>query len=200
MKKFLPLLFLCFFLFPSSKCFLEYNLKLDFDKKQIDESKIDISFLLKKSDDALYIIGSSNEINSKIAIDTSTAKARGRLSTYVKKDIEKLIFEFLLNANGDPSSEYFSQIVKNISEDISNIALFSSVIDKVYEDRSTDPHTFFVLLKFDLKKIKDNIDDVIKQNVEPYIKLDTTKPMTDLKNYIINLRSVNFNIEEYLIK
>ncbi|HQH31602.1 MAG TPA: hypothetical protein PK900_12015, partial [Spirochaetota bacterium] len=91
--KFISIILLIIITF--SSCLLEKEIKMD---KNIapEESRLDTSFLMKESLDDLFIIESSNEIDSKVAIDTATAKGRYRMSEYVKKNMERILADFLI--------------------------------------------------------------------------------------------------------
>lgn len=174
-----------------SSCLLENELKMDKNIRP-EESRLDTSFLMKESIEDLYIIESSNENDSKIAIDTATAKGRYKMSAYVKKNIERISANFLISADADPSSDMFAFIVKGVSDNLAEVALYSSTVDRVYEDKETDPHTFFTVIKFALKDFAKDIDVIMNKYIESYVEMNATRPFGDFKKQILNLKSSDF--------
>jgi hypothetical protein len=185
----------------SGRCSLEEDILLDrqFIKT---ESKMDGTFLMKnkESDYIVYIVGVSNEFDSQIAIDTATARARGALSRQMRQKTAELLTTYLQSVGGDPSSEHFTALVDSVSHDIGELALYKSESERVYEDKVSDPHTFFVLVKFDIDIIKNNLEKLVNPVTEHYIKLNTTKSMFELRAYILGWNTKNFDLQEKVIK
>ncbi|HQJ05936.1 MAG TPA: hypothetical protein PLI57_06130 [Spirochaetota bacterium] len=157
-----------------------------------EESRLDTSFLMKESLDDLFIIESSNEIDSKVAIDTATAKGRYRMSEYVKKNMERILADFLIRADADPSSDLFAFVVRGASDNLAEVALHSSTVDRVFQDKETEPHTFFTVIKFALKDFAKDIDVMMNKYIESYVKMNSTRPFGDFKKQILNLKSSDF--------
>ncbi len=174
-----------------SSCLLENELKMDKDFSP-EESRLDTSFLIKESLEDLFIIESSNETDIKIAIDTATAKGRYKMSAFVKKNMERISADFLISADADPSSDLFASIVKGASDNFAEVALYSSTVDRVYEDKETDPHTFFTVIKFALKDFAKDIDVIMNKYIESYVEMNATRPFGDFKKQILNLKSSDF--------
>ena len=188
-------------LLTSGRCSLEEDILLD---KQFvkTESKMDGTFLFKQkeSDYIVYIVGVSNEFDSQIAIDTATARARGALSRQMRQKTAELLTTYLQSVGGSPDSEHFTALVDSVSHDIGELALYKSESERVYEDKVSDPHTFFVLVKFDLDIIKNNLEKIVNPVTEHYIKLNTTKSMFELRAYILGWNTKNFDLQEKVIK
>ncbi|HNZ26875.1 MAG TPA: hypothetical protein PLG34_08090 [Spirochaetota bacterium] len=187
--KFISIILLIIITF--SSCLLEKEIKMD---KNIapEESRLDTSFLMKESLDDLFIIESSNEIDSKVAIDTATAKGRYRMSEYVKKNMERILADFLISADADPSSDLFAFVVRGASDNLAEVALHSSTVDRVFQDKETEPHTFFTVIKFALKDFAKDIDVMMNKYIESYVKMNSTRPFGDFKKQILNLKSSDF--------
>ena len=183
-------------LLTSGRCSLEEDILLD---KQFvkTESKMDGTFMFKQkeSDYIVYIVGVSNEFDSQIAIDTATARARGALSRQMRQKTAELLTTYLQSVGGSPDSEHFTALVDSVSHDIGELALYKSESERVYEDKVSDPHTFFVLVKFDIDIIKNNLEKLVNPVTENYIKLNTTKSMFELRAYILGWNTKNIKLQ-----
>ena len=87
-----------------------------------------------------------------------------------------------------------------MSHEIGELALYKSESERVYEDKVSDPHTFFVLVKFDIDIIKNNLEKLVNPVTEHYIKLNTKKSMFELRAYILGWNTKNFDLQEKVIK
>ena len=199
MKKYIPLILYMTLFLTAGRCSLEDDIVLD---KQFvkTESRKDGAFLLRQSDHIVYIVGVSNEFDSQIAIDTATARARGALARQVRQISAQLIGDYLTGVGCDSENERFAQLVSSMSNDIAQMSLYQSETERVYEDKASDPHTFFVLVKFDIDIIKNNLEKIVNPITEHYIKLGPSKSMFDFRAFILGWTADKFQLPEKVIK
>ncbi len=150
--KYIPILMLVV-ICTSQRCSLEDEIRLDSDFVKV-ESRLDGKMLLRnKSEYALYVVGVSNEFDSQLAIDTATARGRGSLAKQVRENVARLTSDYLTRVNCDSNNELFAAVVDSVADSIYNLALYKSEVELVREDKASDPHTFFVVIKFDFNII-----------------------------------------------
>jgi hypothetical protein len=141
-----------------------------------------------KADDAIFAVGVAQKQNPQLARDTAIARARNEIARVIKVKVSTMTKDFLEEAGTGNSSQSleFTQIV---SKQISDNVISGSQVDKVKVDKTTEPNTFYALVKLDLKDLAKSIDEIVKSNANAYSKLSANKAFEELADEIKKLKS-----------
>jgi hypothetical protein len=144
-----------------------------------------------KSEDSVYGVGIAKKQNPQLAIDTATARARNEIARVIKLKVSTMTKDFLQEsgAGEKAQSTEFTQVV---SKQIADNVISGTQREKVFVDKTTEPNTFYVLVKLDLKDMSSAIDDVVKTNSSSYSKLQANKAFEELAKELKELKSSNF--------
>jgi hypothetical protein len=141
-----------------------------------------------KSDDAVYAVGIAKKQNQQLAIETATARARNEIARVVKISVSTMTRDFL-EESGVSDKSQAAEFTQVVSKQITDNVLSGSQRDKIFIDKTTEPNTYYVLVKLDLKSMSGAIDELVKANAAAYSKLQANKAFDDLAKELKELRS-----------
>ncbi|MCK4795919.1 MAG: LPP20 family lipoprotein [Spirochaetes bacterium] len=140
------------------------------------------------AEDAIYAVGVAKKQNPQLAKDTAAARARNEIARVIKVKVSTMTKDFLEEAGVDDvtQSTEFTQVV---SKQISDNTISGSKIDTIHVDKTTDPDTFYVLIKLSLSDMGGAIDEIVKANSAAYAKLQASRSFDDLAKELKELDS-----------
>jgi isochorismate synthase EntC len=141
-----------------------------------------------KADGTIFAVGVAKKQNPQLARDTAIARARNEIARVIKVKVSTMTKDFLEEAGTGNSSQSleFTQIV---SKQISDNVISGSQVDKVKIDKTTDPDTYYALVKLDLKDLAKSVDDIMKSNAVAYSKLSANKAFEELADEIKKMKA-----------
>jgi hypothetical protein len=141
-----------------------------------------------KDEKSIYAVGVAQKQNPMLARDTAIARARNEIARVIGVKVSTMTRDFLEEAGVGKNAQSleFTQIV---SKQVSDSVLSGSQVDKVKIDKTTNPDTFYVLVRLDLKDMSGAIDDLVKSNSAYYSKLSANKAFEELADEIKKMKS-----------
>lgn len=130
----------------------------------------------------IYVVGISTSKNKQLGITSAASLARAELSRIVSvRVINQLMNSFSQKGTGETAD--FSAISHSVSAQISETVVKGAKIDRIYEDKTTSPPTYYVLTvlsKEDLKSSFSTLTDDKKFQLFAEPKMfDSTVEMID---------------------
>lgn len=151
------------------------------------------------AEDALYAIGVARKDNPQLALDTATARARNEIARIVRVKVSTMTKDFMEEAgvSGESKSTEFTQVV---SKQIADNTLSGSTRDKVHVDKTTDPDTFYVLVKLNLADMSGSIEQIMRDNAAAYARLQAKKGFDELEKELKKLNSSGYTDEPIIVE
>jgi hypothetical protein len=144
------------------------------------------------AEDAIYAVGVAKKQNPQLARDTAAARARSEVARVIKVKVSTMTKDFLEEAGVDDvtqSTEFTQVVTKQLSDNV----ISGSKIEKVHVDDTTDPDTFYCLVKLSLADMGGAIDEIVRANSAAYAKLQANRAFDDLASELKDLNSNQYD-------